>query len=188
MSKARAGGSAKEGPVLRLLPGGARADPPFDMDAVARRYAPYIAAIALKLLGRDGEIDDVVQDVLVEVHRGLGQLRDPGALKAWLGQLTVRSARRRLRRSSLRRWLRPQPDQDYENLADAGASPEERAMVRSAYRLLARMPVNERVVWVLRQVEGQTLEQIAEHCSCSLSTAQRRLRAARAFMEKANRP
>ncbi len=96
MSKATAGGSAKEGPVLRLLPGGARAEPPLDMDAVARRYAPYIAAIALKLLGRDDEIDDVVQDVLVEVHRGLGRLRDPGALKAWLAA-ELAAERRRMR-------------------------------------------------------------------------------------------
>jgi RNA polymerase sigma-70 factor (ECF subfamily) len=158
------------------------------MDTVARRYAPYIAAIALKILGRDGEVDDVVQDVLVEVHRGLGRLRDPGALKAWLGQLTVRCAHRRLRRISLRRWLRLESASDYESLVDAGASPEERAAVRSAYRLLERMPANERIVWVLRQVEGETLERIAELCSCSLSTAQRRLRAARTFMEKANRP
>ena len=55
-----------------------------------RRYAPYVATIASKLLGRDdGELDDLVQDVFIEAHRGLGQLRDAHAAKGWLARITV---------------------------------------------------------------------------------------------------
>ena len=44
------------------------------------------------------------------------------------------------------------------------------------------MPHDDRVVWVLRLVEGETLEEIAETLGCSVSTVQRRLRAATAVM------
>jgi RNA polymerase sigma-70 factor, ECF subfamily len=188
MTRIRAAGSAAKGPILRVLPGGADAEPPIDLDAVARCYAPYIAAVALRILGNDDEVDDVVQDALVEAHRGLGRLRDQGALKGWLARIAVRCARRRLRRRALRRWFGLGSDPDVELLAESGANPEHAAEVRSAYRLLERMPADERIVWVLRQVEGENLEQIADLCSCSLSTVQRRLRAARAYLEKAIRP
>jgi RNA polymerase sigma-70 factor (ECF subfamily) len=188
MSRTREQGSAQRAVVLRVLPGGAGTDSPLGLDGVARRYAPYIAAIALEILGRDSEVDDVVQDVLVAAHRGLGRLRDPGALKGWLASITVRETRRRLRRGAVRRFLHLGSDGVQEDLADPSATPEQRAELQQAYRLLDRMPADARIVWVLRQVEGEQLERIAEICGCSLSTVQRRLRAAQAFMAAARLP
>jgi DNA-directed RNA polymerase specialized sigma24 family protein len=46
------------------------------------------------------------------------------------------------------------------------------------------MPVEERVVWVLRHVEGESLDALVVLCGCSKSTVQRRLRAAQARFEQ----
>src|SRR3954462_5049721 len=70
-----------------------------------RRYAPYVATIGLKLLGRDDELDDLVQDVFIEAHRRLYQLRSPDAAKGWLARITVRRAIRWLRRRKLRAFF-----------------------------------------------------------------------------------
>src|SRR5437764_180503 len=70
-----------------------------------RRYARYVATIGFKLLGRDDELDDLVQDVFIEAHRGLHQLRDLDAAKGWLARITVRRAVRRLRRQKLRAFF-----------------------------------------------------------------------------------
>jgi RNA polymerase sigma-70 factor (ECF subfamily) len=64
--------------------------------------------------------------------------------------------------------------------ADPCDSPERGAEILRLYRVLDRMPAAERVVWVLRHVEGETLEDLVELCRCSKSTVQRRLRAAEA--------
>ena len=69
-----------------------------DLDAVFRRFAPYVARVAMRVLGPRGEIDDLVQDVFLDAHRGLGKLRDLDAIRGWLATVTVRKARRRLRR------------------------------------------------------------------------------------------
>jgi transmembrane sensor len=37
-----------------------------DIDALFMRHSPYVAAVALRLLGRDDEVDDVVQDVFLQ--------------------------------------------------------------------------------------------------------------------------
>ena len=70
-----------------------------------KRYASYVATIGIRLLGRDDELDDLVQEVFIEAYRGLHQLRSPDAVKAWLARITVRRATRRLRRRRLRAFF-----------------------------------------------------------------------------------
>jgi len=155
---------------------------PLGFEEVFRRYAPYVGAVVLQLIGRPGDVDDVVQDVFIQAHRGLSKLRDPAAVRPWLRRIAIRRARRWLRTRWVRRWF-DEPDVDAQvDLADASASPEERAQIAYVYRTLERMPRDERIVWVLRFVEGETLESVAELLGCSVSTVQRRLRAAQAIM------
>jgi len=155
-----------------------------DFDAVFRRYAPYVGAIVARLVGRADDVDDIVQDVFFQAHRGLHTLRDPEAVRPWLTRIAVRRSRRWLRRHWHVRFFASDTADDFDNLADPSASPEQRAEISRIYRELRKMPADQRVVWVLRTVEGETLESIATLVGCSLSTVQRRLRAAQAMMER----
>ena len=143
-----------------------------------RRYAPYVATIGIRLLGRDDELDDLVQEVFIEAYRGFHQLRSPDAVKAWLARITVRRATRRLRRRRLRSFLSLEALPSDATLVDDGATPEDKAEIASTYRLVERIPIRQRVVWVLKHVEGETLDSIAAICHISKATVQRRLRAA----------
>jgi len=155
---------------------------PLRFDDVFRRYAPYVGAVVLQLIGRPGDVDDVVQDVFIQAHRGLSKLRDPAAVRPWLRRIAVRRSRRWLRKRWVRRWFGESDVDVQAELVDSSASPEERAQIANIYRMLERMPRDERIVWVLRLVEGETLESIADLLNCSVSTVQRRLRAAQAAM------
>jgi RNA polymerase sigma-70 factor (ECF subfamily) len=173
-------------PALRLV-GGAEATArpalevdPRDFDAVFRRYSPYVARVALRLLGNDAEVDDLVQDVFLEAHRGLEQLREPAALRGWLSRICVRRATRRLRRRRLLSFLSFELVAERDLPLATQATPEQRLEVLRVYRCLDRMSADERVVWVLRHVEGESLEDLVMLCGCSKSTVQRRLRAAQA--------
>ena len=158
---------------------------PLRFDALYRRYAAYVAAIAVRLLGRDGEIDDLVQDVFVDVLRGLGRLREPAAFKGWLAQITVRTATRRLRQRNLRRALHlSDAPIDYEVLAAPSATPEQRALLAHVYRILDRLPARTRVIWILRNVLDEPLHLVAELTECSQSTVQRRLLDAQSALDK----
>jgi RNA polymerase sigma-70 factor, ECF subfamily len=147
--------------------------------ALFRRYAPYVARIGLRILGRPDEVDDLVQDVFLNVHRHLPSLRDPQSVKAWLAAITVRAARRKLRkRRIVELFTGSRTEPDYGRIADEGASLEDRTYIAALFRGLEELPVAERVAWSLRHLEGETMERIAELCSCSLSTAKRRVQAA----------
>jgi RNA polymerase sigma-70 factor (ECF subfamily) len=158
-----------------------------ELDAAFRSYARYVAAVALRLLGRDDELDDVVQEVFLIAVRGLGRLREPEAVKGWLATVTVRVAGRRLRRRRLRALVGLDRGAGYEEIAASGASQEERALLGRVYRVLDGMPVKERLAWLLRHVEGERLEAVAELCGCSLATAKRRIAAAQKILDEALR-
>ena len=155
---------------------------PFRFDEVFRRHAPYVGALVLKLIGRTDDVDDVVQDVFIQVHRDLHRLRNPAALRPWLRRIAVRRTRRWLRKRWVR-WRSRESDLSvYTELADASVGPEERAEIARICRLLDRMNRDERLVWILRFAEGETLVSIAALLGASVSTVQRRLRAAEAVL------
>jgi len=156
-----------------------------EFDALYRRFSPYVASIAIRLLGRDGEVDDLVQDVFVEVLRGMNKLREPAAFKGWLAQITVRTSTRRLRQRRLRRaFFLPEVLPDYETLAARSATAEQRAVIAHVYRALDRLPAKTRVIWILRHVLEEPLHAVAELAECSLSTVQRRLIDAQAVIDE----
>src|SRR5262245_48813631 len=66
------------------------------LDALFKQHANYVARLAFRLLGREDEVDDVVQEVFIHLHRHLDRIRELQALPAWLGTTTVRVSRRRL--------------------------------------------------------------------------------------------
>jgi RNA polymerase sigma-70 factor (ECF subfamily) len=156
-----------------------------DVDALYRRFAPYVAAVATRLLGRSDEVDDLIQDVFLQALRGIGGLRDPLAVKAWLSKVTVRLAVRRLRR---RRWIEAlvplSAHVDYDDLAAPQASPEQRALLAKIYTLLDSLPARTRVIWALRHVLGESLQGIVALTGSSRSTVQRKLREAECLLEK----
>jgi len=176
---------AADRPELRLVRGGEAA--PIDLsnfDAVFLRFAPYVATVARRLLGDETEVEDVVQDVFVEAHHGLATVREPLAVRGWLGRICVRRCVRRLRYRKLRRALSLESIADYTALVAPGASPEQAALVSSVYRLLEKVGAMERVVWVLKFVEGESLDDIAELSGCSKSTVQRKLRFVDGFLRE----
>jgi RNA polymerase sigma-70 factor, ECF subfamily len=154
--------------------------------ALYQRYAPYVAAIGTRLLGRDDEVDDLVQDVFMQVLRGLGQLREPAAFKGWLAQITIRGATRRLRKRRLRwAFVGSQVPLAHEALSPHTATPEQRTLGAQVFRLLDTLEARSRAIWILRHIEGEALHAIATRVGCSLSTVQRRLLEAQASIEAA---
>jgi RNA polymerase sigma-70 factor (ECF subfamily) len=156
-----------------------------DLDGLFRRYAPYVAAIAHRLLGRDEDVDDTIQEVFVAAVRGVHAVRDPAAIRGWLARVTVRVARQRLRKRRVRVFLGLDEPVVYDAVVDHGASAEQRALLARVYTVLDAIPANQRIAWSLRHIEGEPLESVASMSGCSLATAKRRIAAAAQRIEEA---
>ncbi|MDH5671311.1 MAG: sigma-70 family RNA polymerase sigma factor [Myxococcales bacterium] len=152
-------------------------------EALFRRFAPYVARIGLRLLGREADVDDLIQEVFLAAFKQKHQVRDPGAFKSWLAIIAVRTARRQLRRRRVRAFVGLDTVAPSVELADPRISPERKALLARVYQVLDKIPVEQRLAWSLRHIEGEKLDVVASRCGCSLATAKRRIAAAHARLQ-----
>jgi len=71
----------------------ARAGDRAALDAVAAEYLPLVYNIVRRSLRRSVDVDDVVQETMLQLVRGMRTLRDPERLRAWLVAITVNQIR-----------------------------------------------------------------------------------------------
>lgn len=143
------------------------------LDELFKEHAGYVSRLAYRVMGRDAEIDDVVQDVFVLLLRHIGRIRHKDAVRAWLATTTVRLTRRRLRLKRVRTLLGLADDVDIAEVRDGGSSPEDRAAFRAVHVALEGVAVNVRIAWTLRYLEQERIEDVARLCGCSKRTAKR---------------
>jgi RNA polymerase sigma-70 factor (ECF subfamily) len=184
----RGGASASEEvppsrqPSEKALVAGLRAGEPEACDRVYRLYARDVWRMLYRILGDDSDLDDLHHEVFVQVLRSAARFRHEAALKTWIIGIAVNCARSRLRSKRRRSWLRfmaPEelPDPPGEDHGDAATT------VDAVYQLANRMPTDERIVLLLRFVEGMSSSEIAAALQVSAGTAKRRLaRATQRFM------
>jgi RNA polymerase sigma-70 factor (ECF subfamily) len=187
-------------PLLRLVPwpagpdrdpadddrlvDGLRAQEPWAAHALATHYGDHVRRVLFRVLGGfDGDAADLAQETILRALRGIGQLADPRALKAWLTNVTVFTARAEIRRRRRRRWVplsaTPEPRTSW-------AGPHLQDAADAVYHIFDRMPEDERVPFALRAMMGLDLAETAAACAMSFSTVRRRLeRAERRFFKLA---
>jgi RNA polymerase sigma-70 factor (ECF subfamily) len=129
--------------------------------------------------------EDVIQDVFLVVHRRLPEFDGTGSLRAWLLRIlvnVVREHRRRFRRRGDHDEL-----EDSSVVVDPSLDPEERAALGEAAQLLSQildaMSDEQREVFVLAEIEGVSVPEIAVAIQINVNTAYSRLRLARAEYE-----
>lgn len=150
------------------------------------QHAAHVHRTLRAALGADDDIPDLLQEVFIRALDQIGTLREIERVRSWLTTIAIFVARAQIRLRSRRSWLRLfSPDQTRPSHADQPSSDARRAL-REVYTVLDLMPVDERMAFVLRFVEGVTLPEAAEACSTSLATFKRRLaRAERRFLDAA---
>jgi RNA polymerase sigma-70 factor, ECF subfamily len=150
---------------------------------LVRRHAPFLIAFATKLTGSRADADDCVQDALITAWQKLPDLEDPSKVRAWLTTIVSRNATSRMR-------SRRQADSiDDLEVESAEPGPERSAIASSQLdalnAALQTLTPEQRSVWVLKEVGGNSYEEIAEQVGASVATVRGRLaRARQALLER----
>lgn len=147
-----------------------------DIGQLFAEYRAYVASIGRRILGPTSEVDDLIQDVFLATVKDIHKLKDPARLRAWLGTVSTRMAkRRRFRRSANPIFSHEDLDAVVDLASEEGPGPESTADLAGNIQRVLSLPDELRMPWLLKHVEGRTLEDVARQCECSLSTAQRRI-------------
>lgn len=145
-------------------------------DEVARGHARFMYSVAYRLSGNHPDAQDVVQESLLRVKRGLVTYT-PGSLEGWLARIVTNVFLDETRR----RKRRPQtalPDDPDRVIAGAPGADEALAMQSLPDHLqaaLAGLPEDYRVAVVLCDVAGLSYREIAEQTGVPVGTVRSRV-------------
>lgn len=146
--------------------------------ALYDRYASHLQRVLARVLGVDAELPDVLHETFAQILSSVHGLDEPARLKAWITRVAVFTARGWIRRRARKRWLRffapeelPEPEVNEPH--------EEREALQRTYRVLDKLPADERIAFALRVIDGMPAADVAAACGVSLATIKRRTRRAR---------
>jgi RNA polymerase sigma-70 factor (ECF subfamily) len=168
------------GPSDAALVVAARAGERWAQETLFRRHARMANGLAFRLMGRDDDVDDLVQDSFLSAFRGLDRLTNPQAFASWLGSIVVRTAHKMLRRRRLmtRVGLRRNTPLDLDAVIAPSTPPSVAADLTRVYRCLEELDSEARIALVLHRVDGLSIPDVAAQMSLSISTVKRRIKVA----------
>jgi RNA polymerase sigma-70 factor (ECF subfamily) len=151
---------------------------------VFQAEAGFVLRILRRLGVPDADLEDAAQDVFLVVHRKLPEFDARSGLRGWLFGIASRVALARRRRAHVRHEV---PRADLSPLgpeapaSDAGGRIDARALLIHA---LEKLDVEKRAVFVLYELEGFAMAEVAAAVECPLQTAYSRLRLARDIVRR----
>jgi RNA polymerase sigma-70 factor (ECF subfamily) len=133
------------------------------MIEVVKRSRPRVQSRVYRLTPFYDEVEDIVQDVMVQILSSIGRYQGNGCLEAWADAVALRTTfnkNKRFRRQ--RQTFAPEQDHELISSSDVEKDYLSRARSRRIALILRQMPSTQRVVLIMRMVNGYSLAEIAE--------------------------
>lgn len=159
-------------------------------EELVSRYQSRLLNFVFRTIGDREKAEDLVQEVFVRVYRHIQRFDRTKKFSTWIYTIASNLAKNELRnrsRSPLvlfqtikRNW---QEDDKPLQFEDHTTRPDDLFRKRHLRTLVEKsvdqLPAHHRAVFVLRELEGKSYEEIAEITSCNLGTVKSRLNRAR---------
>ena len=154
------------------------------------RYQTRLLNFIYRTIGDRDRAEDLVQEVFIRVYRHLHRFDRSKKFSTWVYTIASNLAKNELRnrsRNPLVLFQTMQGGQDEEDrplqFEDTTARPDDMYRKRHLRELVedtvSKLPEHHRQVFVLRELEGKSYEEIAEITACNLGTVKSRLNRAR---------
>ncbi|TAN21805.1 MAG: sigma-70 family RNA polymerase sigma factor [Acidobacteria bacterium] len=158
-------------------------------EELVRRFQPRVSAIVRGILRQSNDCDDIAQQIFTKVYFALNKFNFQSAVSTWIYKIAVNECYDHLRKQKVRRAkiladLSEQESAWIENLDVNGhlgvASLAKQVEVRElADKLLARVCAEDRVLLILKEVEGYGVREVAAIVGLNENTVKVRLFRAR---------
>jgi RNA polymerase sigma-70 factor, ECF subfamily len=157
---------------------------------LVERYQTRLLNFIYRTIGDRDRAEDLVQEVFIRVYRHLHRFDRSKKFSTWVYTIASNLAKNELRNRSrnplvLFQTIQGSNDEDDRPLQfeDATSRPDDLYRKRHLRELVedtvAKLPEHHRQVFVLRELEGKSYEEIAEITDCNLGTVKSRLNRAR---------
>ncbi len=152
------------------------------LERVFQLEAPFLERVLYRVVGPSADLEDLLQVSLEQAIRAFPAFRGEASVRTWLTRIAVRTAMHHLKHPAQRR--RASLEVIEGGLAEAGTSrpaheAEARARLRILYEHLAELDAKHRTAFVLFQVEGRPMEEVAALMDAGISATKSRVMWAR---------
>ncbi len=157
---------------------------------LVQRFERRIFALIFRLIGQRDVVEDLAQEVFIKAFRSIGSYSFAASFAGWLSRVAVNHCYDYLRHQRVTQ-SRITPIDESADARDGPIEvarthepdPERQAVLRDLVsKLLDRAPPDDRVVLVLKELEGFSIEEIAKGLHVRESTVKVRLHRARKRM------
>jgi len=157
---------------------------------LVQRYQKRLLNFVYRTIGDRERAEDLVQEVFIRVHRHLHRFDQTKKFSTWIYTIASNLAKNELRNRSrnplvLFQALKKSWEADHRPLQfeDPHHRPDDLYRKRHLRELvewaITQLPEHHREVFVLRELEGKSYEDIAQITDCNLGTVKSRLNRAR---------
>ena len=141
------------------------------------RHLRHVTAQVGRIMGPWNEVEDTVQEVFVQLHRALPSYRFDSRFTTWLYRITHNVTVSQIRKQSRQRHR--------DSLANIRLNDDEwgkldaRSQIKVLYAALEEVSEKNREAFVLHEIEGLPLKEVAEIANVSINTIAARVRRTR---------
>jgi RNA polymerase sigma-70 factor (ECF subfamily) len=167
-------------------------------EEIVDRYSPKAMRLALKITKNREDAKDVLQDTFVSVYKNIDTFKGESAFSSWLYRICTNFALMKLRNRKYDNQsdsMDENPNMDIDALASHSHTENdwsdraENILMRKELRekidqAIDKLPDEYRVVFLLKDVEGLSNEEIGETLNLSIPAVKSRLHRARLFLRK----
>ncbi|MCF3121001.1 sigma-70 family RNA polymerase sigma factor [Streptomyces arenae] len=155
-------------------------------ERLVQRHAPGLLRLATRLLGSRTEAEDAVQESFVSAWRKMPEFRRDAQFGTWMHRIVTNRCLNvlRARRPSVDLDTVPEPPAPEHEVSPARAA-EAHAAVADLGRAMEGLSAEQRVCWVLRELNGLSYEAIAETVGIKPEAVRGRVFRARRYLTEA---
>ena len=177
-------GAEEERELVRMAQGGKESA----FEELIRRHQQRVFALVSGILRRQEDVEDIAQQVFLKVYLSLRKFDQRAAFSTWLYKITVNECWDYLRKKKVRPLvyesdLSEEQVSRLDGIVSAervALNPNERAEVKQLLeRMLEKLPEQDRQLLVLKEIEGFSVQELAEILDLNVNTVKVRLFRAR---------
>jgi RNA polymerase sigma-70 factor (ECF subfamily) len=159
-------------------------------DRLVLLHKRFVFNLCYRLLGDYDDADDCAQEVFIKVFRSLESFRFESSFRTWLYRVAANTCKNRLRSLEYRLGLKKvrlnmteENGQKAPEIGNHSQSPatafNRKEIGRLIQEAIGKLPTDQRLVVVLRDMEGRSYEEIVEITGLRLGTLKSKLSRAR---------
>lgn len=170
-------------------------------EELIKRYEDKIFSLAYRILQNKDDAYDVLQETAISAFKNLNRFQGRSAFSTWLTRIALNFAlmRKRKQKSIQKKAQIVSAEnndkihetvdiQDLQNLVDWSENPvaslESKEIVDILQRSLNQLPEKYRTVFILKELEGKPIEEIAQILNLTTSAVKTRLHRGRLYLRE----